>query len=149
MKKIKVLLAAFVLASMTVVSCSSDDSSGPAATIEGKWNQGKTIVKIEGESFTDVYDENTDGCDKNYVEFVSSGVYNDVVYFKQAGECQESIAEPGTWVKVDDELTINNGGELTGTYSISKLTNSDLQITFSDSQGGISTITTVFFKKVK
>ena len=149
MKKIKALMFAFVLAGMTVVSCSSDDSSGSTAAIDGKWNQVKTVFKASGGSITQNYEEDTEGCTKNYIEFVTGGVFNDVVYFKQGGECVESMATPGTWVKVDDELTINDGGFLSGTYDIKKLSGSDLQLSTTNSEGGITATTTIFLKKVK
>ena len=149
MKKIKVLLATFVLTSMTVVSCSSDDSSGSTATVEGKWNQIKTVVKFGNQSVTQDYDLNETGCDKDYIEFAAASVYNDVVYNSQGGECIANAAEPGTWIKTDDKLTIENAGLLSDTYDIKKLTSSDLQISVTDSSGGITSTTTIFLKKVK
>ncbi len=116
MKKFKAVMVAFVLAGMTVVSCSSDDSSGTPAAIEGKWNQVRTVVKFGGQTLSQPYEEDTEGCEKNYIEFVAGGVFNDVVYFRQGGECVESVADAGSWVKVDDELTINDGGFLSGNY---------------------------------
>lgn len=149
MKKIKALMFAFVLAGMTVVSCSSDDSSGPAPTIEGKWNQLKTVVKISGNSITQNYEDNVNGCDKNYVEFAAGGVFNDVVYFKQGGDCQANAATPGAWTKSDKTVTIFNGGVLSGTFEILKLSNADLQLTTKNSEGGITATTTIYLKKAK
>lgn len=149
MKKIKALMFAVVLAGMTVVSCSSDDS-GPAPTINGKWNQVKTIIKIaNGPSSTVKYTDNVAGCDKNYVEFASNNVYNDVVYFKQGGECQQSAADAGVWTKTDKKLIIANGGTLSGTYDIIKLSSGALNIATSNDSGGITTTTTVYFEKAK
>lgn len=146
MKKIKALMFAFVLAGMTVVSCSSDDS-GPAPTIEGQWNQTKTIVKINNSSVKENYEDNVDGCDKNYIEFATGGVYNDVVYFKQGGVCQANTATPGTWTKSDDILTIADGASLSGTYEIVKLSSGALQIATSDVTAGITSTTTIYFTK--
>ena len=146
MKKIKALMVAFVMAGMTVVSCSSDDS-GPAPTIEGQWNQTKTIVKINNSSVKENYEDNVDGCDKNYIEFATGGVYNDVVYFKQGGVCQANTATPGTWTKSDDILTIADGASLSGTYEIVKLSSGALQIATSDVTAGITSTTTIYFTK--
>lgn len=148
MKKIKALMVAFVMAGMTVVSCSSDDS-GPAPEITGKWNQNKTVVKIGNKSVTQKYTDNVEGCTKNYIEFAAANVYNDVVYFKQGGNCQESAAEPGTWSKVDKTLTITNGGLLSGTYEVSKLSGSALELKTQNNEGGITTTTTIYFNKAK
>jgi hypothetical protein len=149
MKKFKAVMVAFVFAGMTVVSCSSDDSSGPAPTIDGQWNQTKTTVKVNNASPQNFpYTENTDGCDKNYIEFAAGGVYNDVVYFKQGGVCQENTATPGTWNKTDKTLTIAGGASLSGTYEIVKLSSGALQIATSDIAGGITSTTTIYFTKV-
>jgi hypothetical protein len=150
MKKIKALMVAFVLAGMTIVSCSSDDS-GPAPTIDGKWNQLRTVVKIGNQSITQQYEDDVTGCDKNYLEFTTAGVFNEVVYFKPAGggPCQTDMATPGTWVKADNTLTISNNGSLDGTYQISRLSGSELQIATTESGGGITSTTTIYMQKAK
>lgn len=149
MKKIKALMFAFVLAGMTVTSCSSDDS-GPAPTIDGKWNQVKTTIKVGNQTVTQKYEDDVNGCNKNYLEFAPAGIFNEAVYFKPAGggDCQIDIAS-GTWVKVDKKLTIGNAGFLSGTYDITKLSGSDMQIAVTDNGGGITSTTTIFLKKVK
>ncbi len=149
MKKIKALMFAFVLAGMTVVSCSDDDNAGPAATIDGKWNQTKTVVSLNGQSVTQNYNENVAGCDKNYIEFAAASVFNEAVYFKAAGsgDCQIDMADAGTWSKSDATLVINNSGFLAGTYTITRLTASNLEIATTDNVGGITTTSTVFFTK--
>lgn len=150
MKKIKALMFAFVLAGMTVVSCSSDDSSGPAPTIEGKWNQVKTVTKIQnGSSDTDKYTGNEIGCDKDYLEFATGTVFNDVVFNKNGGgECLESKT-PGTWSKNDKVLVIEDAGFLSGTYEVVKLSSNDLQIASTLQGGGNSITTTIYLTKAK
>lgn len=149
MKKIKALMFAFVLAGMTVVSCSSDDSSGPAPTIEGKWNQVKTTVKVtNGGTSTIPYDSNESGCEKDYLEFLEGGVFNDAVFNKSGGgDCQET-KYAGTWTKTDSSLTIANAGTLSGTYTITKLTNSDLQVQRAVEVGGVVSTATIYLSKV-
>lgn len=148
MKKMKSLMIAFVLASMTAVSCSSDDS-GPAATIDGKWNQTKTVVRINGQNITQQYNENVTGCEKNYIEFAAASVFNEVVYFKAAGSgaCQPDAATPGTWSKTDNTLLINNGGFLAGSYEIKKLSNSNLEIATESNEAGVMATTTIYLTK--
>lgn len=149
MKKIKALMVAFVLAGMTVVSCSSDDS-GPTPTIDGKWNQVKTLVKLSGQSITQQYTDNVTGCDKNYIEFAAGGTFNEAVYFKAvSGACQTDMFPAGTWTKADKMLSITNSGNLSGTYEIIKLSNSELQISTDNNEGGVTTNTTVYFNKGK
>ncbi|CAM4119198.1 lipocalin family protein [Flavobacterium antarcticum] len=149
MKKIKALMFAFVLAGMTVVSCSSDDDSGPAPTIDGKWTQTQTTVTVNNaapQKF--IYDENTVGCDKNYYEFAAGAVFKDVVYFKQGGDCQQSVATPGTWAKNNNTLTISGAGNVSGVYEITSLSNKGLQISVTNNEGGVKTVTTIFMTKL-
>lgn len=150
MKKIKALMFAFVLAGMTVVSCSSDDSSGPVPTIEGKWNQVKTVTKIKNGPSNDVkYNGNENGCDKDYLEFATSSVFNDVVFNKNGGgECLESKT-PGTWTKNDKVLVIQNAGLLSGTYEIIKLKNNVLQVANTIQTAGNTVTTTIYLTKAK
>jgi hypothetical protein len=150
MKKIKIFMFAFILAGMTVVSCSSDDNAGPAPTIEGKWNQEKTVVRINNGASTDIpYSGNQAGCEKDYVEFVTGGVFNEVIYFDPAGtvDCEVDMLPPGSWNKNDNILTISNQGDLTGVYEIVRLTNSELQIRMSGQASGVTTTTTIFLTK--
>lgn len=147
MKKIKALMFAFVLAGMTVVSCSSDDD-GPAPTVDGRWNQEKAVVRINNQSITQQYDLNVNGCDKNYIEFASGAVFNEVVYFKTAtGACDTDMIPAGSFIKSDNTLSISNGGDYAGTYTITRLSNSELQISTNTSEGGVAATTTLFFRK--
>lgn len=149
MKKMKLVVAMFVVAGMTLVGCGSDDS-GPAAPAEitVKWNQTKTVTQVANSAPVEVlYEDNVADCTKNYVEFATPNVYKDVVYFKQSGQCQANSATPGTWTKSDDNLTIVNGGDLTGTYKITKLTSTELNIMSENTSAGVTTKTTVYFTK--
>ena len=149
MKKFKALIVAFVLAGMTVVSCSSDDS-GPAATIEGKWNLSKTVTKVgSAGSQTQNYTGNEANCEKDYIEFmgVASGSLRDVILYTDAQDvCQEDEGTAGAWVKSDSMLTIL-GGEYEGNYEITKLSNSELRIESSTTLGGQNLVLTYYFKK--
>lgn len=150
MKKVKALLFAFVLAGMSVVSCSSDDDNGPAATIDGKWNQVKTVISVNNVPTPEIpYDGDEEGCDKDYVEFAGAGVFNDVIYFDPAGieDCQIDMLDAGTWVKNGTTLTISNDGVLEGVHQIVKLTATELQISMSGQVGGATTTSTIFLKK--
>jgi len=141
---------AFVLAGMTVVSCNSDDDAGPAATIDGKWNQVKTVIRVNNVALQDIpYDGDEEGCDKDYVEFAAAGVFNDVVYFDPAGsvECQADMLDAGTWAKNGTTLTISNDGDLEGVHQIVKLTATELQISMSGQIGGVTTTSTIFLTK--
>lgn len=152
MKKIKVVLATFVLAGLTLVSCSSDDDSAPAtpASIIGEWNPTVSIVKTNEAPETEIpYEQSVNGCDKDYVKFVEAGnVFNRVLHAKDpnTGDCLESPADPTTWLKVDDELTIA-AGQYAGNYEITVLTASELRIKKVTADGDITTTTTRVFEK--
>jgi len=147
MKKIKVV-AMFVLTGLILTSCGSDDS-GPTtpATINAKWNRTRTVSQVTGGSpVSTPYNDNVTGCTKNYIEFATPNVYNDVVYFSQGGTCS-SNTNAGTWTKSDDVLTIVNGGNLSGRYDIKKLTSTELNIESETTAAGVTTTTTVYFTK--
>lgn len=139
---------AFVVAGMTLVSCSSDDDSGAAPTIEGKWNQTKTVTKIgSASSQTQDYSGNEAGCEKDYIQFVASGVLRDVILFKDAqNNCQENAGTEGSWSKSDDNLTIE-GGDFAGSYTITKLSASNLVIVNNSTQAGQDFVITYYFDK--
>lgn len=149
MKKIKAIMFAFVLAGMTVVSCSSDDS-GPAPMIEGKWNPIKTVTKVgTAGSQSQNYAGNEPGCDKDYIEFVgtSSGNLRDVVFFKNAqNSCTEDEGTAATWSKSDKILNVN-GGNFDGDFTITKLSNSELIIESTSNIAGQDLIVKYYFRK--
>lgn len=146
MKKIKVVLATLVIAGLTLTSCSSDDSSGTAASIVGKWNETKSVIRVSGQNVTQTY-ENEPGCDKDFVEFKAGGTMDKVVYFKNASNACEADAETAVgYTKTDDALVIN-GGFYEGTYEITKLSGSELRIVTEDNLGGATATTTIYFKK--
>jgi len=150
MKKIKVLLAAVILTGLTLTSCSSDDDSGgTSASIVGKWTPVKTIFKINGQSLTTPYEDNEAGCDKDYLEFVEGGAVNDVIYYKNAQNvCTQDVGDPATWVKNNNSLTVNGTFDYDGTYTIEKLTGSELRVSTSESSGGVTSTAITYFTKV-
>lgn len=148
MKTLKVVLAALVVSAFSF-SCSSDDDGGSSTggNIVARWNPTKTVVKISGETFTQNYESNEPGCDKDYLEFTGGGLVNDVIYFKNASDvCTADAATPVSYSKTDNTLVIS-GGEFGGTYQITKLTGSALQISQSSTSGGLTSTTTVYFTK--
>lgn len=145
----KTVLAAFLLAGLTLTSCSSDDNgSSTPASIVGKWNPLRTEIK-SGSNPAQVqnYTGDEPGCNKDYYEFEADGDLRDVIYFKNASDvCTEDEGEVSTWAKNNNTLTITDG-EFAGVYEIKVLSNSDLQIATTSSLGGIQTTVTLFFKK--
>lgn len=153
MKKIKTVLVAFVLAGLTLTSCSSDDSPSTPASANGKWTPVKTVTKIgASQEVSENYVNNQEGCDKDYVEFTETGgIFKDKYFYKNgSNECvEDEAAAPGTFNKSGDVLIINAEESVyDGTYKITNLTNSNLVISF-DTQVGANTVTTSYhFTKV-
>jgi hypothetical protein len=74
-------------------------------------------VRINNGASLDIpYSGNQTGCDKDYVKFVTCGVFNEAVYFDPAGtfDCEADMLLPGSWNKNDNMLPISNQGDLIG-----------------------------------
>jgi hypothetical protein len=147
MNKIKFFAIALAVGALSF-SCSDDDNENPlGGDFTARWNPVKTVIKISEETFTENYEGNEPGCDKDYIEFTDDNQVRDVIYFRNASDvCTEDTAANQTYQRNDNTLTIS-GGEYGGTYEIIKLTNSELQIQQIQSSGGIETETTVYFTK--
>ncbi|MEE1896918.1 hypothetical protein GN157_07515 [Flavobacterium rakeshii] len=141
MKKFKFAMAALVVG-FSMVSCSGDDDNGSSGSIEGKWIPVKEGVTANGqEQFFDY--EHTEGCDQDYIEFLSGGAVNDVYYY--GSSCTEEIDE-GTWVKEGNTITATYGDE-SFTAEIITLTDTELRLGETQSMGGVqATYVTVYTK---
>jgi hypothetical protein len=148
MKTIKVVLAALVISAFSFTSCSSDDEgSSTGGDLTAKWNPIKTIVKIAGQEVEQPYEENEPGCSKDYVEFTDAGAFNNVIYFKNADNvCTEDSGAPVTYTRNENTIVIS-GGEFGGTYTITRLTGSELRVQQTSTSGGITATTTIFLTK--
>ncbi|MDI1256100.1 MAG: lipocalin family protein [Flavobacterium sp.] len=151
MKKIKLVLAAVIFAGLALTSCSSsDDGGGTSASIVGKWTPTKTIIKINGQTaFDEAYADNEAGCDKDYLEFTAAGALNDVVYFHNVDNaCEADAATPGTYTKTGNSVTVSGTADYDDTYTIAKLTTSELRVTTTTTAQGLTQVTTIYFTKV-
>lgn len=153
MKKIKVLLVAFVLGGLTLTSCSSDDNASTPASINAKWTPTKTVIKIgASQEVSEDYANNQEGCDKDYVEFSETGgIFKDKYFYKNGSNVcvEDDAAAPGTFNKSGDVLIIDaDESTYDGTYKVTTLTNNTLVISF-DTQVGANTVKTSYhFSKV-
>jgi alpha-mannosidase len=145
MKKFKLFVCTFVLAGAALVSsCSSDDSSGTAPSIEGKWSYNKTITSVnDGAPTSTNYPNHEANCEKDYQEFAVGGIFKDVVWNKNSqNQCVIDDSDVSTWSKADNVLTID--GE---TYTITKLTHSELRYESTTTTGGATLKVTQVFTK--
>lgn len=150
MKKFKTVLATFILAGLTLTSCSSDDGGSTPATLEGKWNPTKYVTKIGSNGVTTNYENNAPSCGKDFFEFsgATTGTVRDVIWVSGQNGCSEDVGDQSTFTKAEKVLTIV-GGDLDGTYEVTKLTGADLVITDKFTQSGQEISITYHFKKVR
>lgn len=156
MKKIRFAIAAVAMAGMLSVSCESDDNTEAPGNLEGKWTPTKTITVVgNGSPSETTYDGNQAGCDKDYREFVAGGTYRyGVWYLNATNACTEDVIF-STWSKSGDAVTIvdTNPDALiksppdAGTYTIMKLTSSELRLESTASSGGVDVQITQIFNR--
>jgi len=150
MKKIKLYLAAVLIAGLSFTSCSDDDNNGPSTggEIMAKWSPIKTVTKlgsIEGEI---EYINSEPTCGDDYIEFATGGVFNRGVWDKNTDTlaCEIDMATATTYTKSNNDLTIG-AGLYQGTYKITLLTGSELRFESSANSPAGTTITTFYFEK--
>ncbi|WP_290846563.1 lipocalin family protein [Flavobacterium sp.] len=141
------LLSVAIALGFLANSCGDDD--GARASIVGKWDYSRTITEVENQNpVSQNYAGHEPGCDKDYQEFNADGSYRDVALFQnQDDECTE-IAVNGDYSQDGDLLTVSEDGETPQTYTITKLTGSELRYSSTTQNGGLDfTVTLVFRKK--
>jgi hypothetical protein len=128
MKNLKSLVLLFLVATVSLVSCNKDeDDATPAVSFEGKWQYLKTGVIVNSQEVLSDYDH-TSGCTKDYVEFLSAGVFKDHSFFGTS--CDEDIFT-GTWSKNGSMVTVTADGD-SSTAEILELTSTTLKVKYSD-----------------
>lgn len=129
MKKVILMLVAFVSMGMLTSSCGgSDDSSGGATSgnLVGKWEYFQTGYTASGQDVLEDYAHNPD-CSKDYIQFFANGAINEMTYENIFGEtCYESFSE-GTYTKSGNNLSVTLYDE-TGSVTIKTLSATTLRI---------------------
>lgn len=131
MKQLKLTMA-LLAAGLMMVSCNKDDDGGSEGTLEGKWIYSKSGGMASGHEVLTDWDH-TEGCNKDYVEFVEGGVYNDVYYWE---DCEEDKWET-TWTREGNTITVGTG-EAAETGEIINLTGSELKLKSTYEEGGVN-----------
>ncbi|MCZ8196101.1 MAG: lipocalin family protein [Flavobacterium sp.] len=127
MKNLKSLVLLFLVATVSLVSCNKDDDATPAAAaLEGKWQYSKQGTIVNGQEVLVDYDHAT-GCTKDYIEFLSAGVFKEHSFFGTS--CEEDIFT-GTWVRNGSTVTATVDGEASPA-EILELTSTTLKIKYS------------------
>ncbi len=155
MKQIRFACATIAATALLMTSCSNDDD-GPRAELEGKWTPTKTIAVLNGNQTVTNYDGNEPDCDKDYREFVEGGAYRYVIYYDNvANACAEDVVTT-VWTRSGDIVTIvdtNDDAEIeapldAGTYTITKLTGSELRLQSTSNTGGVSLEVTQVYRRL-
>lgn len=131
MKNLSILF--LTVLALCMGSCGSDDNGSPVHTdgdIVGKWTYSKVGM---GNNLID-YPDHQEGCDKDYVELTSDGVFRDFYYDSSDLPCEEFV-DIGNYLKEGNTLMVTYDGEEVDTSNILLLTNTELKIQNQD--GGI------------
>lgn len=145
MKKIIILLLSTLVLGTTYTSCNNndDDDSTATASVEGKWNVSKVsetqngVVTLPEEDYV-----HEPGCMKDYIELKPDGVYNEAYY---GSGCALDLTI-GTWSKSGNIITITQEADIISAEVVS-LSSSVLKVKISDTDSGITTVTTVTFTR--
>lgn len=90
--------------SLIIISCSGDDNETTTneASIYGKWFHKEIVVN----TIVFPYDDH-EPCGKDYIEFYDQ----DKIRSIDVWACEEDIDWIGTFIKVNNTLTVSNGNE--------------------------------------
>ena len=129
MKNLKSLVLLFLVATVSLVSCNKDDDDATptATTFEGKWQYSKEGAIVNGQEVLTNY-VHASGCTKDYVEFLSAGVFKDHSFF--GASCEEDVFT-GTWSKNGSMVTVTADGD-SSTAEIIELTATTLKVKYTD-----------------
>jgi len=148
MNKLKLTVTSLAIAlGFFANSCGDDD--GARASIVGKWDYQRTITEVEGQNpVSQNYAGHEPGCEKDYQEFLADGGYRDVALFQDQNDQCNEFADQGEYAQSGDQLTIQEDGGPSQTYTITKLTGGELRYSSTAETGGVEiTVTQVFRKK--
>ncbi|MGV3460168.1 MAG: lipocalin family protein [Flavobacterium sp.] len=135
MKNFRLLFCGFIIATMTVISCSDDDAGSSVATqapITGKWYYSQQGQSIGGQDFLTNYTMHTPGCSKDNIVFGADNSYRRNEY--EDGNCQE-ISAATTYSISNNIITIGSGFD-SEVYEIESVTANTLRLRQAETVGG-------------
>ena len=148
MKNILAKLLVFATFTIFLASCTKDEDPAPASpSIVGKWTIIKTVVTVPGSpAQTEPYTGNEPGCNKDFVEFISGGVVNNIEYSKVNNLCVPST-DGAVWAQTGNNLKITDGSNITN-FTIETLTATDLVLKGTESSGGTTATFVISFSRI-
>ena len=130
MKKISILIAAFLTLGLTITSCNNDDDNA-SASLEGKWNASKEGAIVNGQEVLMPYTGNETGCQKDYIQINANGTITDVDFDSMDNPC-EQFTISGTYTRTGNNITITVAGQ-SETGTILSLTSTELKVKDNES----------------
>ena len=147
MKKQSILFLLILIIGTVFTSCTKD-ISGPVDMnyLGGKWNFNKSTASSSGFTipYSTDYLKNEDGCNKDYVEFITGGIVRFGDY-KPNCVFEEKI---GTWSQNGNSIIINVvGSNFNGTFDVASLSANELILKIDGTYGGKSGTLNLYFAK--
>lgn len=146
MKKTLLLFFSVLVLGISLSSCTNDSGPVDMSFIEGKWLFNKSTATSSGFTipYSTSYFKNEDGCDKDYIEFLSGGVVKNGDY---ADSCVFTLKE-GTWSESENSLIIAvNDTSFNGTFVVSSLSATELILKIDGTYGGQTGTFNLYFTK--
>ncbi|MDR7372937.1 lipocalin family protein [Flavobacterium aquidurense] len=138
MKTRSLLLALILSIGLFTTSCSNDDNEGETLIpLEGKWDLSKTGIVVNGtEQLSDPV-ENTNGCNKDYIELKIDNTINVGDYSSAVSACALTV-QSGIYSRSHNNITTVVNG-VSKTQDIVNLTLHELKV--KDAAGVITVYT--------
>lgn len=147
MKKTTIVFVLALILGTVFASCTKDDS-GPVdmSLIPGKWIFNKSTASSSGFTipYSTEYIKNEDGCNKDYIEILSSGV---VKFGNYTASCAFE-EKSGTWTQSGNTIIISvAGSSFNGTFNVTNLSNTELDLKIDGTYAGKSGTFNLYFTK--
>lgn len=136
------MLASAAVLALSFNACSSDDSGGGVSEekLVGKWEYSTQKFSAAGQTTGEQpYDDNQEGCAKDYITFNADGTFSEGDYWNSACDLSTNT---GDWTLNGKQLVAD--GE---TYTVVSVSNTKLKIKMTYTEGGINWVDQYTFTK--
>lgn len=147
MKKTSILFFLAIILGFFFTSCTKD-ISGPVDMdyLVEKWNFNKSTASSSGFTlpYSTDYLKNEEGCNKDYIEFISGGI---VKFGNYTPNCvfEEKV---GTWSQNGNSILISvTGSSFNGTFDVASLSANELILKIDGTYNGKSGTFNLYFSK--
>ena len=126
----KKLIYIFCISFFILQSCSSGDNSSDSSNNNSLLLRKWYLVSQTFDGKIHYHTSCSNG-NRDYMEFISSGVYNEY-HYKGTSDCNYSLEGPYKWVKNGDVISFSHNGTNYFTATISELTATTLKFVYTD-----------------